>query len=392
MLTRIRRYRLALLPALALGLAIALAACGGGDSDDAQKQLDEAFKKSIKSANVTVDIAAEVGGLPIGGSFKAKLTGPYQSNGPDKLPSMDLDLSVSGLGQSISAGLATTADNVYVTYQGQAYELGSESLEGLDENLKQQREKSKQDDNELKAAGVNPADWVTNAESEGDANVAGVETEHISADVDLDKVFDDANKLVQSAPDVGGQLGQQVPEQLTQQQKDVLSEVVKDPKMDVYVGKDDGIIRRVSVDLKLSIPEADRSQLSGVSGADLEFSVQFADVGKPVTVTPPANPKPITDLTKQLLGGGLGLPGGSSIPGLEDLQGGSDSDEGSSGSGSSGSSGSGSSSSSPGSGTDLGTGGGPNSADAKKFQEYADCVKDAGTEQSKISACTQKLR
>ena len=105
----------------ALGLALALTACGGdGDSGDAKKKLDEAFKKPIKSANVTVDAEAAVQGVPLMGnaSVKTKLTGPYQSNGKDKLPSLDWDVSVSAVGQTFSGGLAITADNVFVTYQG----------------------------------------------------------------------------------------------------------------------------------------------------------------------------------------------------------------------------------------------------------------------------------
>ena len=390
MLTRIRRYRLALLPVLALCLALGLAACGGGsDSDDAKKKLDEAFEKPIESADVTVDVAAEISGLPlVGGGIKAKLTGPYKSNGKDKTPSLDFDITASGVGQNVSAGVTSTEDNVYVTYGGQAYELGEENVEDATKNFEGQREKNTQDEKQLSAAGVNPADWVTDAKSEGDANVAGVDTEHISAKVDVDKVFDDANKLVQEAPDVGGQIGERVPEELTAEQKSALSQLVKDPTLDVYIGKDDGIVRRVSFDFKLEVPEGDRSQFQGVSGADLSVSVEFKDVGKPVTITPPANPKPISDLGKQLFSGGipgLGVPGGSGIPGLDS---GSGSGSGSSDSGS-GSSGSGSSP--PGSGTDLGTGG-SGAEEAEKFQKYAECVQDAGSDQEKVAACTQQLR
>ncbi len=394
MLTRIRRYRLALLPMFALGLALALGACGGdGGSDDAKKKLDEAFKKPIGSANVTVDAEAAVSGIPLMGnaSIKAKLAGPYQSNGDDKLPSLDWDVSVSAVGRTFSGGLAVTADNVFITYQGQAYELGAEQVKEVQGNLKEQADKSKQEDEDLSELGINPANWVTDAKEEDDANVAGVETEHISAKVDVDKLLDDANKLVQKAPEVGAVAGQEVPSELTDEQKDALKQVLQDPTLDVYIGKDDGIIRRVSFDFKLEISEADRQQLRGISGADMSVSVEFKDVGKPVTVTPPTNAKPLDDLVKQLFSSGIpGLPGG--IPGVDSGSSGSDSGSGSSDSGESGSSSSGSDSASPPGGTDLGTGGGAAPQNAEKFQEYLECIQGAGSDQDKVAACSRTLR
>ena len=266
-------------------------------------------------------------------------------------------------------------------------------MKELQANLEKQAAKSKQDGDDLSQLGVNPANWVADAKQEDDANVAGVDTEHISAKVDVDKLLDDANKLVAKAPEVGGAAGQQVPDELTDEQKDALKQVLKDPALDVYIGKDDGIIRRVSFDFKLDVPEGDRQQVRGISGADMSVSVEFKDVGKPVTVTPPQNPKPLDDLVKQVFSGGIpGLPGG--LPGLDGGSSGSESGSGSSGSGSSGSdsSGSGSDSDTPTGGSDLGTGGGANPQDAQKFQQYVDCIKGAGSDQDKVAACTERLR
>ena len=399
MLTRIRRYRLALLPVLALGLALSFAACGGSDSDDAQKKLDDAFKKSIKSADVTVDVEALVSGLPLGGGgFKGRLSGPYQSNGPDKLPSLDFDISVSGIGQNISAGIAATADNVYVTYQGQAYELGANGIKDLDKNLQTQREKGKQDDKELSAAGINPANWVTDAKSEGDAKVAGTDTEHISAKVDLDKLFDDANKLVENAPDVGGQIGERVPEKLTDNQKDALSSLVKDPTVDVYVGKDDGFVHRRLVRLQDHRPRVEsrpdqrrvrrrpldlgRAQGHQQAGHDHparqpqadQRSHQAAARQRPwrhSRAEPPRrreHPRP----RGRFLVLGLGLVGflGLGIERILELQRHELSWIGHR------------------AGHRRRLGG----ADAKKFQDYAKCIKGAGTDADKVASCTQKLR
>jgi len=387
LLTRIRRSRLALLPlvALASALALGLAACGGDDDEDARKQLDEAFSKPIKSANVTVDVEAKLDGIPLVGALKARLTGPFQSNGTDELPSLDFDVAITGVGQGLEAGIVSTPDNLFVILEGQAYEAGRDAVEDADKNLRKQREESETDGDSLKELGINPSNWVTDAKDEGEQQIGGVETDHISAKVDVGRLLDDGNKLVEQAPDVDS-LGVQTPDKLTEGQKDELAKFVKNPTIDVYVGKDDGIVRRVSFDVEIDVPEDQQGGLRGFKGGDFALSVEFKDVGKPVKITPPTNAKPIDELGQQLLGGGLGGfggGGGSETPKPPDRD-----------SGSSGSDAGGSSSGSSSSGTTPNLGSSPQTKpeDAEKFQRYLECVREAGSDQDKITSCTRSLQ
>jgi hypothetical protein len=132
--------------------------------------------------------------------------------------------------------------------------------------------------------------------------------------------LDDVNQLVQKA---GGSVGSTTP-QLTPAEKKKIQDVVKNPRFDVYVGKADNVIRRLSADLSFNVPSAQQAQLGGLKSGTLSFSIDFADVGKPQTINVPTSAKPLSELTSQL--GGLGSVLGGST--------------GSSGSGSSGSSGS----------------------------------------------------
>jgi hypothetical protein len=154
------------------------------------------------------------------------------------------------------------------------------------------------------------------------------------------------------------------PQQLSPAVIQKIQQAVKNPKFDIYVGKSDSKIRRLSVSVDFQIPADQRSKFQGAQGGTLSFSIDFAKVGQPQTITAPSNARPISELQQQLggLGGGLGGLGGSGSSG---------------GSGGSGSSGGGS-------------GGTPS---ASQFQKYSQCLQNADpSNTAAIQKCAQLLK
>jgi hypothetical protein len=351
--------------ALAL-VAVLVAACGGGggSSDDAKTTIDNAFSHSIQSANVTLQFNAKVNGVAqLQQPVSLKLSGPYQSNGKGKLPSLKWQASFSGGGQSITGGVTSTGDNAFVNFQGSDYEVGKDQVAQINQQLATQTGQKKT----LADFGIDPKNWVTDAQDKGDENVNGTDTTHVQAGVDVSKMLTDLNKTIGQA---GGAMGASAPAQLTPQQIDQVKQVVKSPKIDVYVGKDDDTLRRLNVSIDFSIPEAQRSQFQGAEGGNITFSLDLADVGKQQTITAPANPKPISELQSALGGLGGGGLGGSGSSGS------GSSPPGSSGSGSSGSGGSGSS-----------------GANAQKLQKYSKCLQQADpSDSAAIQKCSELLK
>jgi len=124
-------------------------------------------------------------------------------------------------------------------------------------------------------------------------------------------VLDDLNRVVQEASKLGGQLGQQAPPELTDEQKDQIEEVVDDPSFDAYVGNDDDRLRRLSADLEFEVPEDSREQAGGLEGGRVSFSIEFANIGAAEEISVPEDARPISELVQQLqglLGGALGAP------------------------------------------------------------------------------------
>ena len=111
----------------------------------------------------------------------------------------------------------------------------------------------------------------------------------------------------------GDAVGAARPQQLTPAVIDQIKIVIHDPKVDVYVGKQDGRIRRAALGLQFSLPQQAQALARGLKGGSMTISVEFAGVGEPQTITAPASSKPLSELAKQLRGlAGLGGLGGSS--------------------------------------------------------------------------------
>jgi hypothetical protein len=338
---------------------MALAACGGGDDEeDATALLDKAFKNPIGSATVSLDTELSIEGVEqLSDPIQVKLNGPYKSNGDNKVPSFDFDISGSLGGQSGAFKFISTGDNAFVGFQGTNYELGEERISQANDQAG-----GAEGNRSLADLGLEPRDWVKDAKSEGDEDVAGTETTRVSGTFDVAAFLRDLNEVASSE-----EFGGQAPAQLTDEQIEQFTNAVKDPRFDIYVGKDDEKLHRLSADLEFEVPEAQRAQLNGASGGKLTFSVELSEIGTEVTVAAPENVRPIEDLTEQL--GGLGSLGGLG--------------------GSSGGSGSGESP--PPGGAAPGTPGTTPGAEA--FEAYSQCLEQADpSDTDAIQECADLLR
>jgi hypothetical protein len=166
----------------------------------------------------------------------------------------------------------------------------------------------------LTALGLDPRSWLDEAKDEGDADVAGVETRHVSGTLDVARLMENLNEFVRKGgAALGGATGQTPPKPLTQAEISKIADVVKDPTFDVYVGKEDEIVRRVSGRIEIDVPKADRASVGGISGGTVEFSVEFRNVNGDQQIEAPAKARPLSELTRSLGGGGV-LPGTESTP------------------------------------------------------------------------------
>jgi hypothetical protein len=343
--------------------ATGLAACGDGssgsslDGKDAQTVLKETFgpDKPVKSGRLNLQIKFDGQGLEgISGPITAQLTGPFQSQGGKTLPKFDFDLNVGLSGQTLSAGAVSTGDKGYVSFAGQTYELGAlydAFKRGYEQSVKESSKKS--GGASFSTLGIQPLRWLTNPQKAGEEQVGGADTVHVTSDVNVPKLLDDLNTLLGKAPSLGVTGGKGVPTGISEQTRRKIADAVKSAKLDVWSGKDDGILRRLTLDVSFAVPQSVQSKAGGLKGGSLSADLTIADLNEDQTITAPKNARPFSELTSQLQGLFGGALGGSGSSG--------------GGSGSSGSGGSG--------------------ATGKSSSKYLDCLQRAGTDISKVQAC-----
>jgi hypothetical protein len=158
---------------------------------------------------------------------------------------------------------------------------------------------------------------------------------------------------------------------------------VRDPSFDIYVGKDDDIIRRVSGRLEFEVPEESREDARGLQSGSLTFSIELTDVNGDQQIEAPANARPLSALTESLGAGALdGLGGGGggqqATPIVPD-----EPDPPNAGAGGDGSA----TGEAP---PDSGTGTSP---EAEAFRDYAECLDKARPEDTQaLQECTDLLK
>jgi hypothetical protein len=300
--------RIACLLLLLLG-AWGLASCGGGkdDPETVEDLLDTAFSTPIHSADLKLDAQIELKGL-LADPIKLEAEGPFRTN-KGKLPSADIELRVgSGGGQTISSGVLTTGDRVFVKFQDVYYEQPPAQVRKTNESIARNGKKGGQSLSEL---GLDPRSWIADAKDEGDANAAGADTRHLSGTLDVERLMSNINKFVSRSASALGS-GRQSAPRLTAADIRELAKAVKNPSFDVYVGKNDNTIRRVSARIEFSIPEADRAELGGLTGGTITFSVELRNVNGNQKIEAPASSRPLSKLTNSL-GGALGALGGGTV-------------------------------------------------------------------------------
>jgi hypothetical protein len=356
------RIRPALLLSLIAAVALGFAACGGDDesgggqeasaSTDVNELLTQTFtgSKEVNSGNIDLklQIEAQGGDSGLDGPVSISLKGPFQTQGGGKLPKFKLDASLEGGGQSFQAGATSTGEKGFVSFQGTDYVVDDQVFRQFKAGFEEAQKQRSENQQSFASLGMDPRKWLTDPKNEGEAKVGDDDTIKITGGVDVAKLLDDINNALAKASSLGLSGTEQVPEKLTEEQRQQVLDAVKDPRVEIYTGKDDQILRRLVVNLGVE----DNS--SGTSGT-VAFDISITDLNEDQDIAEPADAKPFNDLLSQL--GGLGL-GGASGSGS-----GSSNDGGASGSGTS----------------------------PEDLEKFSKCIEEAGEDVAKARECSSLI-
>lgn len=291
-------------------MTLPLAACGGGgDEQDAEALLDRAFSQPVPSADVEIDAELEVDGLQgLEDPLRIRASGPYVRE-RDELPQLDMDLEIGtpGAGQAIQAGILSTGDRVFLKFGGVYFEQSQAQVAAANRRLARNRSDG---DGSLSDLGLDARGWIVDASVAGEEEIGGVTVEHVEGTLDVEALLNDLNGLVKRST---GALGSgDTPQPLGKDDIERLSSSVDDPSFDVYIGKDDDVVRRISLNVDVEVPEGQRADVNGITGASVQLSAELSDIGGDQQVEAPRVSRPISDLSRQL--GGLGALAGLGSP------------------------------------------------------------------------------
>lgn len=247
-----------------------VAGCGGSDNSNAplvnpDALLDSAAAHPVKSADIdgqaklTLD-GSSVLSQPL--TFRAE--GPYIGGGGVRIPSFDWKFAVKVLGFGVTGKLVSTGENVFISPFGDNYEVGRGTTAAINA--------------QVASSSLHARDLFGVARNEGNEQVNGVQTQHVSAELNGKEVavalhpLRDALGLTHVPAPVG--------------------------RIEAWIGLDDRTVHKLKLDADFGIAPEDRPRFGGARGGNLQAEVTLDDINEPQTVHVPGGGgyKPIGDL------------------------------------------------------------------------------------------------
>jgi hypothetical protein len=350
--------------------AIALAACGSsgsGSSGNPNTLLSQTFSGTHKVTSGNLDLSVTIdpaGSSTLSGPITLSFGGPFQTRGSGKLPASNFTVSASALGRGVSLGIISTGTAGYVTLQGTSYQMPQSTFQKLESSFGQLASSpgGSSGSSTLSKLGIQPLHWLTNPTIVGTENVGGAQTTHIHAGVNVSALLTDLNTVLQRASSLGVSSSSALRSGLSASARAKIAAAIKNPSVDVWTGTSDHTIRRLTIALTIPVTGKTSSELGGMTSADINLTMQYADLNQPQTIVAPTSVKPFSQFqakvaafVQQLQGAAGSLLGAGSSTGS---------------SGGSGSSSGGSSSS---------------------VQKYSQCVQKAAGDVAKMQQCASLL-
>lgn len=286
--------------------ALTLAACGGGDDDGGnsgsdkpaqrdraqdQKDIARLIKQGFgpnekaRSGRLEGTIDLEVKGVPrYKGPIEVTANGGFELAKGSDVPDFKVDVGLVLNDNAIGGELVVADSQAYIQLGDTGYRLPP------DISQKVVAPAAALDNGLAKTAGmffIRPDRWQKDGHIVGDEKVAGVDTEHATAQINTGAFFEDVARLVRllTALRVTEAVG--LPQKVTPAQRAALSRSVTSAKGDVWLGKEDHVLRKASLEGRLKVRGRDRKILGGMTSATLVANVDIARVGEPQNLKAP---------------------------------------------------------------------------------------------------------
>lgn len=263
-------------------LAAVLLAFGSCRMLGPQGPLEETTERlgDIRSGRMKLELTAITRGGARSGFL---LEGPFSLPSGASLPSADLAYRQVGPEQSKELSFLSTGRTAYVRIGNQAYELPDDRVAGLrgDEDPGEGGPFDRLEINE----------WVTEPRSSAGPRIDGVATQVVRGRLEvaaaLNNIFDVAREL--GKPDLPSLEGEEA---------ERLNRAVEHATLELITGTGDRYLRRLTLQVNLATdaPRELGAEIQRLLGVNFRLSLSIDGPNKPVTVSPPRNPLPFSEL------------------------------------------------------------------------------------------------
>ena len=277
---------------LSLVLAVLLGGCGAETSTGDGRAVLRALRPiGTAQVHAKTRIAFDHAPADVGSPLLLRFDGPLRSNGADKLPSLDWNISFTGLGSTFKSRVVSTGSNLFVRLGGVDFAVGEDAVARM---VDQARQAQTAGQSGLGAIGVDPVAAIAALKPLGPATVAGAKVTRYAGTVDRDKLMDQVQRLLRGLPATPG-----TPAELTADQRTKLKTMFGTPRFELDVAADH-TVRRLHVQLRFTTPVANRPAAGGITGGTIDYGVEYSALPSAPRIAPPPDPQPINDFLTAL--------------------------------------------------------------------------------------------
>jgi hypothetical protein len=265
-------------------VAILLTACARPSAQEVMSDTAANLGR-IDSGVLTMRMLTEATG-ELAGEMGFELEGPFALPiGDESLPVAEFRYTQIAGSESAEATFLSTGERAFVEIEGQAYELPVDAL--AEEPAAAPA---------AAAAGLGTLrlnEWIRNPELSDGGEVGGVDTWKVIADLNAGAAIPD---LMELSGSLGSASFLAAFEGAGSEQ---LEQAVESSTIEIYSGKDDRLLRRLVLDIRLGLShlEAELGEaVTGLANMHLRFEVEVSDIGRQVSVEAPVDALPISEL------------------------------------------------------------------------------------------------
>jgi len=292
-------------PMAAIVAVLVLAACGSSSSSSsasAPSLLKQTFSSghSVKSGVLGFSLTLKpTGSSTLSTPITLSLGGPFQSRGSGKLPQSDFTIGISALGRHGALGVISTGTAGYVSLQGTNYQLPQADFQKLEQSFSSTQASGGSQSAGLTQLGIDPLHWLTKPSVVGTETDGGAVTTHIRAGVDVNALMSDLNTFLAKTAQKAS-VGSGIPTQIPPATAQKVSAAVKNAIVDVWTGKSDTTLRKLSLNLTVPVSGQVSTELGGMTSAVISLTVEYSKLNRPQSIATPTAVHPYSEFKAKL--------------------------------------------------------------------------------------------